>query len=319
MGHQCRSWHSQGQTLQSKLLMLTPAKPASSNRQSWSSLPPVVQDYFLRTFSLQDDDSAALPLLQTLKMEQKGKFRSKEGESWRSFTAQQVMRGYPAQHAGFLWEAEMALTEGGWPGAIRVRDAWVRGEGLLRASLGCAWTLATEPSQKGNEMGLLQGEMMRWLAEAFLIPTSLLPEAGLVEWKQGADPKQSNKVQLSMMDPYPNDSSGTSSPLQINVDVTFQDDDTIVVEGLRAQADGGRFVNRPWIGILSNFSSFVREGSSVNARPIQLPLHMKAGWKKKDKESDTFYYFIAENHNLHLDWAEILPVTTSSTTQSVKT
>jgi hypothetical protein len=93
---------------------------------------------------------------------------------WGAFASRQTV---VAQRPGFLWEARIA-GPAGLP--VAVHDAYVEGEGVLEAALGGAITLMRQ-QDPGD---LARGELMRFLAEAPLYPTVLLPGQG-VRWVEG--------------------------------------------------------------------------------------------------------------------------------------
>jgi hypothetical protein len=91
------------------------------------------------------------------------------GEKWMPFTSQQrVVMHRP----GFLWDARIAVMPGL---AVRVHDAYVGGEGILRAAALGLFTVA-ELHGAGD---IAQGELMRFFAEAAWYPTALLPSQGM--------------------------------------------------------------------------------------------------------------------------------------------
>jgi hypothetical protein len=298
-GQRSRRWHYDGQVLVS-LLLETPRADEYSppvQPQSWDDLPPIVQSYFRLVFSIPQEGpshpSLFLPRtkIRSLHMDHKGKFRMKD---WSQFHAHQTVSASPK--IGFVWEAAMPMHNSGWP-AVQVREAWVGGETLQsRASLAGIIPLMDLPKSSEEEASMLQGESMRWLAEAFLIPTALLPQAGLVDWKR--DPLHDKRVHLRLKeDP------------SVELDVTFPDNDTIVVEGLRQKMlEGGVFEAHPWFEILSDF-----EAVSTNP-PIWAPTHMEAGWKDDGKAE---YYFVSDNSNIKFEWAKTMPTSDEGEQQSI--
>lgn len=289
MGYKRLAWQNDGYDLESKLVFdaslcrVVSVKP----KQSWDDLPPIVQNFFRRVLSIPGDSSAQdlvfHPKVRSIVLNQNGSFCVKKGATWRRFSARQVVTGFP--QTGFLWDAEMPFISERYPGSIHVRDAWVSGEPKLQASLAGIFTVAYEPSVPDHREPLLIGEMMRWLAEAFLVPTSLLPEAGLVEWKAFKD--DVIKVSISMIDPYQQIPMISKHPLEIELNVTFQNEDTVITEAMRPKAVSTGFVTSPWIGVLSNFVS-VDDNDSMMPN-IKVPAHMKAGWKQEN--GDISYYF----------------------------
>lgn len=131
-----------------------------------ADLPPPIRRYL--THVLPD----GRPLVRTVRMQQTGTFRPGGARSpWSGFTATQHVTTRPP---GFVWDATIDLAP--W---IRVRamDAYREGRGLLRAKLGGVLTVAAPTP--GPELD--EGELMRYLAEAPLYPTVLLPGMG-VTW-----------------------------------------------------------------------------------------------------------------------------------------
>ncbi|HYW95487.1 MAG TPA: DUF6544 family protein [Bacteroidales bacterium] len=131
-----------------------------------NDLPEPVKYYFKTALS------PGQPLPYGLKMHHRGTFNMDEsGEQWKSFTAQQHVN---LISPGFLWDARINM----FPGLkAYVHDAYIRGEGILYATLGGLITVA---NSRGTPE-LARGERMRYLAEAPWYPTALLPQSG-VRW-----------------------------------------------------------------------------------------------------------------------------------------
>lgn len=130
-------------------------------------LPEPIQRYL---------DRACAPaprLLRTVRLRQRGAFRlgGTEG-AWRPVRARQIVSLRPP---GFAWDATIDMGPGL---SARVLDAYVDGEGRLRANLLGALPVASAgPDRRMNE-----AELLRYLAEAVWYPRALLPSAG-VEWR----------------------------------------------------------------------------------------------------------------------------------------
>jgi hypothetical protein len=107
-----------------------------------------------------------------VRVEQSGTFRAGGAAApWRPFRATQHVTTRPP---GFVWDAAIEMMP--WV-PVRVMDAYHDGRGLLRAVLGGVLpVMEAEPGPALDE-----GELLRYLAEAPLYPTALLPDAG-VEW-----------------------------------------------------------------------------------------------------------------------------------------
>lgn len=134
-------------------------------RGDLAALPPPVRRY-LRAVLREGQ-----PRIERGRMEQRGTFRGDAAAPWRPFTATQHVTVRPP---GFVWDATIEML----PGIpVRVVDAYHDGRGLLRATLG--GVLPVMEAAPGAALD--EGELLRYLAEAPLYPTALLPDAG-VEW-----------------------------------------------------------------------------------------------------------------------------------------
>lgn len=143
-----------------------PVRPSTYGPAELEGLPPPVQRYFRAVLT------PGQGMVARARVEHAGYFNmSEEAEQWRAFTSTQLV---VARRPGFDWDARIAM----FPGAsVRVHDAYVKGEGILHASLFGLLTLA---DMRGTPH-LAQGELMRFLAEAAWYPTALLPSQG-VRW-----------------------------------------------------------------------------------------------------------------------------------------
>ena len=292
-------WHTESDTLVEKLLTSSStiiAKP--TKKFSFESLPSPVRSFFQRTLpSLEQGKSP--PSIRSVRFSQKGHFRLSEKSEWTPFTARQTVSA--STSLGFAWEAEMPLIQKlGWP-RVYIRDAWIDDTAQLKASIEGIIPLASENSKTS---ALLQGEIMRWLAESFLVPTTLLPGSGNVEWSE-LEPETDNKIQLSMK--YLDPNSEPTTPETVVLNVTFLErtsDFTIIIEGMRHRHKDGTFVVSPWIGMLSHWKTIpVKDTLDV----LNVPTHMECGWKNPDNPADDesiFFYFVAENSEYQYDWKE---------------
>lgn len=145
-------------------------EPASAvvDFKNFEELPEPVQRYF-RT-ALTDGQ----PMVVSARIRHRGQFNMSEtGEKWRPFTSEQAVT---AARPGFDWEARIRMAPGL---SILVRDAYIEGEGILKASLAGLFTLAEWPQTPE----LAYGELMRFLAESVWYPTALLP-GPFVKWEE---------------------------------------------------------------------------------------------------------------------------------------
>jgi hypothetical protein len=307
-------------------------------QQSWEELPPVVQRYFHRVFAnrnVAEHDTTTTPssypyiyptettaAIQSLRFRQNGSFRL-DGK-WYPFVARQTVSTNP-DRLGFVWEAALSFLPNSWwsmnEGVVRVRvcDALVRGHAYLTASLWGIVTLAHKESSVSKTNGpgednaydlLLQGELMRWLAEAPLYPTILLPSEGLVTWN--AVENEPNQAILQMQ--YP--PASTKSPAfpsaggatLANIVVTFDPTDFWIsqVECMRPRTlPSGEMVATPWKGYLSHYQPTTKQqqeqqqqadtDTTTDQLTMWVPTHMECGWILDGTEE---LYFKGNNTDL---------------------
>jgi hypothetical protein len=166
------------------------------------------------------------PIIRSADVALKGIFNmSLEAPQWKPFTSKQhVVTNRP----GFVWNARIAL----FPGmAVRVHDAYVAGEGILRPALLGLFSLG-----KVRGTGdIARGELMRWLAEAVWYPTALLPGQG-VDWQA--------------VDECSATATLTEGPVRLTMLFRFGKDG--LVSGIHVDARGGsvggKTVFMPWEG-----------------------------------------------------------------------
>ena len=189
-------------------------------------LPAPVQRCLRRV--LRDGQS----YIQTLRVEQRGTFRAGDASAaWRPFTAAQHVTVRPP---GFVWDASIRMTAG-LP--VWVLDAYHDGRGVLEARLG--GVLPVMNGEPGPELD--EGELLRYLAEAPLYPTALLPEMG-VTWT----PIDDRSARATLTD------RATTATLVFH----FNDNDEVArVEGQRSftKADGTAEA-RPWRGYWRDYA-----------------------------------------------------------------
>lgn len=132
-----------------------------------ADLPAPVRRYFETVLQ------PGQPHINQVRLAQDGEFRLGGADApWRPCTASQV---YAVSPPGYVWDAEISLRPGA---AVRVLDAYVAGEGLLRANLlGGIPVASAGPTPRMNE-----AELQRYLSETPWFPTALLPAAG-VTWE----------------------------------------------------------------------------------------------------------------------------------------
>ena len=309
----------------------------STPQQSWEELPPVVQRYFHRIFNNRNVAEhetkttpssypyiypfETIPAIQSLRFRQTGSFRL-DG-NWLPFVARQTVSTNP-DRLGFVWEAAISFNPKSWwsiPGSVvkvRVCDALVHGRAYLTASLWGILTLAHKessvsetyrPGEHKNDDLLLYGEFLRWLAEAPLYPTVLLPSEGLVTWQAVED--KPNQAILQMQYPPVSTKSLPSSEGEIRVlasiVVTFDSTKFWIsqVECMRPKTlPSGEMAAMPWKGYLSHYQPTTKQQQQQQADTdtnpadqliMWVPTHMECGWIVDGKEE---LYFKGNNTDL---------------------
>ena len=183
-------------------------------------LPPVVQRYF-RTV-LRD----GAPIVTAVSVDHVGEFNMGETtDRWTPFTSRQRV---VTQRPGFVWDGNMRLLPGL---SVRVHDAYVAGEGLLRPTILGLFTLM----ELRGTAAVAEGELMRFFAEAAWYPTALLPSQG-VQWTAVDD----RSAQATMRD----------GPLTLTLHFVFAEDGLMasVRAEARGRTEGRQIVMRPWEG-----------------------------------------------------------------------
>lgn len=204
-------------------------------------LPAPVQRYFRAV--LKDGQ----PIIVAATMEHIGTFNlSQNGERWKPFTSQQRV---VTRRPGFLWDARIEIGPGL---AVRVHDAYLGGEGILRAAVLGLFTVA-DLHGPGD---IAQGELMRFFAETAWYPTALLPSQG-VRWEAVDD----HSAKATLVD-------GT-----LSLTVLFSFNEAGLIESVRIQARGATvgktIVMMPWEARVSSYQE--RDG-------MRVPLTGEASW-----------------------------------------
>ena len=112
------------------------------------------------------------PVPNTVWLSQRGEMRVNLRDSWRRFTAEQVIS---IHEPGFAWLAWMQATP---LVSARVLDCYVGGEGLLEARLLGSLRLARAAGPQASK-----GELMRYLAEFAWAPHAMLYNRQL-SWRE---------------------------------------------------------------------------------------------------------------------------------------
>lgn len=188
-------------------------------------LPVPVQRYLRQV--LRDGQ----PYVRRVRIVHRGMFdMGAERARWFAFVSEQQVT---ARRPGFDWNGTVRVAPG-LP--IRVHDAYVRGEGTLRAAL---LGLIDVADMRGGG-AVAEGELMRWLAEAAWYPTALLP-GGDVRW----EPLDATSARATVAD-------GATT---VSLDFVFGDDGLLrcVRTPARGRAVGSRIVPTPWEGCFDTY------------------------------------------------------------------
>lgn len=204
-------------------------------------LPVPVQRYF-RTV-LRDGQR----VVAGVRLRHTGTFDMGAAEAqWKPFTSDQRV---VTRRPGFDWNARISLLPGF---AVRVHDAYVGGEGLLRASI---LGLLTIVDLRGTRE-LAEGELMRFMAEAVWYPTALLPSQG-VRWEAVSD----------------HSARATRADGEITLTLLYGFDAEGLVVTVRAEARGrtvgDAVVPTPWACRVANWQE--RDG-------MRIPLDGEVAW-----------------------------------------
>lgn len=204
-------------------------------------LPPPVQRYFRAVLAVGQ------PMVAAAEVEHTGMFNQSEtAEQWKPFTSTQRV---VTQRPGFDWDARIALAPGLF---VFVHDAYVAGEGLLRASILGLFSVA-DLRGRGD---LAKGELMRFFAEAAWYPTALLPSQG-VAW--------------SAVDDW--SARATLTDHDLATTLLFRFNAEGLIDSVRAEARGRMKGNQlefaPWEGRFWNYA--LRDG-------MQVPLEAEVAW-----------------------------------------
>ncbi|HET9315520.1 MAG TPA: DUF6544 family protein [Vicinamibacteria bacterium] len=182
------------------------------------ALPQPVHRYFER----------ALPEGQRriawARVQQRGSFLVRAPGRWRQFRATQTFTTRPP---GFVWDARIRLLAGV---PILVRDSFHEGAGSMRATL-----LGFRLADTAGTPAIATAALQRYLAEAALLPTALLPSAG-VSWT----PIDASSARASL-------AAGTT---RVSLEFRFGGDGLVesVYAPARMRDVKGQGVATPWLG-----------------------------------------------------------------------
>lgn len=185
--------------------------------------------------------------IRVARLSQVGQLRTDiENDRWHPFEASQVI--VPSL-TGFVWNARVGIAP---LLHVRVRDAYVAGQGSGRVSLLSAIAVASDSGRE--EMN--SGSLHRYLAEAVWYPTALLPSAAL-QWTAISGTK----------------ALATLTHAGITVSLEFWFNDSGEVTGIYSPGRWGRFDGEyrqtPWEG---HFRTYQERGGML------VPAEGEVGW-----------------------------------------
>jgi len=219
----------------------TAIAPTTFDEAAITTLPQPVQRYFQAVLT------AGQPVIAAAHLVHEGTFNNSANRvRWNGFSSTQLVI---ANRPGFDWDARIQMGPGV---AVLVHDAYVNGEGMLRAAVFGVFTVA---SMRGTPE-MARGELMRFLAEATWYPTRLLPGHGM-SWEAIDD-----STALATL--HDGDSSAS---------LDFHFDERGLVDAVSARARdrtvGNRLVPTPWRGRFWNY---------VLHNGVRIPLDGEVEW-----------------------------------------
>ena len=230
------SVHWNGKTSQfvEKLIQTSPRGNAKKvSFEDIEKLPAPVAKYF--QLALKEGQ----PLVRTAHIVQAGEFRSQTSDNgWGPFKARQC---FSALSPGFVWDASINMAP---LMKVRVRDAYVAGQGSMQAKI---FALVSVVDERGRAE-LNAGALQRYLAEAVWFPTALLPSEG-VKWSA----IDNSRALATLTD------SGTTVSLEFH----FNDigEITGVFTPGRYREVNGKYELTPWAGYFRNYEE--RDGMRI--------------------------------------------------------
>lgn len=241
-----RRWQSATKRMHAKLEEARlPIELTKYDSNELNGLPEPVQRYFRAVLT------HGQPVILAVTVEHTGTFNMSEtGQQWKPFTSiQQVI----TKRQGFVWDGKIKIMSGL---TVYVHDAYMAGEGILRASL---FGLVLLVNLRGTPE-MARDELMRFFAEAAWYPTALLPTQG-VQWEAVND----------------SSAKATLTEGEITVTLLFCFNEEGLIKSVRAEARGrsvaGEMIPTPWEGRWSNYE--LRDG-------MRIPIEGEVAWVLPD-------------------------------------
>jgi hypothetical protein len=206
-------------------------------------LPEPVQRYF--KYSLEEGQH----YINYVKTKHGGTFRQNEGQGWMPIEGKEY---FTAGTPGFVWLGKIKPYPLIWVTGL---DSYIQGKGNFQIKLLSVFTVA---NAKGKELD--EGELMRWLGEAPLFPTSLLPSKH-VRW-EGID---SNSAKAIVEDKG------------LIVDVVFHFNEKGEITQLTAdrhRSVDNSYSKEKWVGYYRNY---IKKGNMMIPQEIEVAWRLKSG------------------------------------------
>lgn len=186
-------------------------------------LPPPIARYLARAVP------AGAPRVRRATLRQVGRI-ALVGNRWAPFAAHQHVA---VRDPGFVWDASIQVAP---LASVRVRDAYLAGEGSM-----CASVAGVIPFlDRHGTPAMAEASLLRWLAELVWVPTALRPGAvGAVGDALRWSPVDARTARAELWD----------ESVHVSLDVEVGDDDTVErVRALRHREAGGALVLTLWEG-----------------------------------------------------------------------
>lgn len=202
-------------------------------------MPLPVQNYF--KFALTDGQY----YISNAKLSHNGEFRQNENQKWFKINGEEHFTTEPP---GFVWVGRMEILPLIWLTGI---DQFIDSHGSFQIKLMSILQISVAP--KGRELD--ESELMRWIGEDPLFPTSLLP-SNYLRWEHISD----------------NIAKAIANTSRTSVELIFhfkKHGEISFVEGQRYRTIGDKYVKEMWQGPYSNY---------VDKENMMIPLNIEVKW-----------------------------------------
>jgi hypothetical protein len=230
-------------------------KNTSDSRFSFDqikNLPSPVQRYF--NYSLNEGSYS----IRYVKLIHDGEFRQNEHQKWMPIQGEEH---FSTEQPGFMWIGKIQLLPFVW---ITGLDEFIEGKGNFQIKLLSFLTIADAP--KGRELD--EGELMRWLGEAPLLPTALLP-SDYLQWQE-----------IDM-----NSARAVVNYAGLTADLIFyfnERGEITKMEGDRYRSINDSYVKERWIGYYSNYTKIEN---------MMVPMALEVAWNNTQSGNFTYAKF----------------------------